>query len=141
MVNDVIAKAIQMEVDAKVEEYVSKFENLKKNYGKLNDDHIKLKAESSELLSKLKQLEAIKSFSDNITIETIESAVICNLNYKPTDISFSGMRSEEIPMWFNILCRYFDNKNEIINLFNIFNIEYPNWAKDIIFLVIIINSS
>ncbi|KOS61487.1 hypothetical protein FJQ98_16395 [Lysinibacillus agricola] len=132
MVNDVIAKAIQMEVEAQVESYVGKYENLKKNYVKLSDDHIKLKAESSELLSKLKQLEAIKSFSDNITIETIESAVICNLNYNPTDISFSGMRSEEIPMWFKILCRYFDNKNEILNLFNIFNIEYPNWAKDII---------
>jgi len=132
MVNDIITNAIQMEVNAQIESYINKYENLKKNYENLNEDHIKLKAENNELLSNLKQLETIKSFSNSITIDTIESAVICNLNYKPRDISFSDMDSEQIPMWFKILSCYFDNKDEIINLFNIFNIDYPVWAKDIV---------
>lgn len=132
MVDDIIKNAIEIEVKNQVESYVNKYENLKINYDKLNKDYENLKLEKNEMLNNLNQLEVIKGISKNINVDNIEEAIISNFNYKPQIISFRGMDSNKIPMWFEILSRYFDYKEEILNLFNIFNIEYPEWAKDII---------
>lgn len=132
MINDIIQQAIQTEVDSKIEKYISKYNKLEKDYLKLQESYEKIKSENSKLFLDERKLNIIEVLSSKININSIEDSLLDNLDYTPDSISFDGMDSNRIPQWFKILVKYYHYKDEIFNFFDIFNIEYPIWAKDIV---------
>lgn len=132
MINDIVTKAIEEEVKLQTRQATSKYEQIKNKYNKTLDEVERLKVKNEELEMQLNKGDLLNSISANISIENIEEVIISNLNFKYEHIAFDGMDSEGIPEWFKILCRYFDNKEDVLNVFDLFNIEYPNWAKNIV---------
>jgi len=131
-INYIIEEMINQEVEARVANYTSKYEQLKEQHKKVLSELQQEKNRNKDLKTGANQFELLSSLSDNIDAENIEEIVIANLGYKYENISFGGMNSEHIPQWFKIICKYFDNKEDILNIFDLFKIEYPHWAKDIV---------
>ncbi|PHA03035.1 hypothetical protein COE51_01445 [Bacillus pseudomycoides] len=86
------------------------------------------KLENKKLKSKLDQINEFESFKGIINSDNFKNFV-GNLGLKETGIELYGMGSERIPLWFNLLVTYYDERERIFTLMDMFEIGYPQWAK------------
>lgn len=131
MVNDIISNAIEQEVEKRISDILETNEKLKLKCERLGMDNSMLRGEILRLNKLIGTSNLLQSFTSNINIDNIEEIIISNLGFKCERINFDGMNSERIPEWFKILANYNSHKEYILQLFELFNIEYPEWAINV----------
>ncbi|MFE6075670.1 hypothetical protein ACFVQB_14455 [Paenibacillus sp. NPDC057886] len=115
---------VNLEVEKRVKEHSDELESLKE-MNKLYQQKITDLRLSSKKLEQIGLFEALKS---KINKENI-SELIKHLDLKSISISFDGMHNDEVPQWFKLIVKYYPDKDKIFALFDLFDIEYPQWAK------------
>ena len=48
---------------------------------------------------------------------------------KSNNLHTSGMHIEDVPKWFIYLSQYYEDRDKLFNLMDIFGVKYPAWAK------------
>lgn len=129
MINEKLEEFLELEVQKRLYRKVKDYEYVLNELSTVKEKLNNLLLENKELNKLKNKLNIIKYFTEKINIDNIEQLIISNLYEKSDDMELNGMYSEYIPKWFSILTHYHKYKNEIINLFDIFNIEYPQYAK------------
>lgn len=124
-----IERIIKQEVNSRCVDIISELECKASKITELELSLTILKEKNKELEKTLKQINEFKIFKDLIDISNFPSFIEL-LKLKCNDFKISGMDSEKIPQWFKLLFRYYEDKERLFTLMDIFNIEYPNWAKD-----------
>jgi len=129
MFNEKLEEFLEIEVEKRLNDKIKEYQSISNELSIVKESLNNLILENKEL-SKLKnKLTIIKSFTEKINIDNIEQLIISMLYEKSDDIELNGMNSEYIPKWFSILTHYHEKKDEIFKLFDIFNIEYPQYSK------------
>jgi len=107
----------------------SEIDNIRKNNDLLKEENNKLRNEIRQLKDEVKLLKDkcknslfIDLVSSNITKENFTDflSVIYKKDYR------EPWSEEETPLWLGVLTEYYSHKDEIIELFNIFNIKTPS---------------
>jgi len=129
MLNEKLEEFLELEVQKRLDSKVKDYEYVLNELSTVKENLKSLTLENKELNKLKNKLNIIKSFTEKINIDNIEQLIISNLYEKSDDMELNGMHSEYIPKWFSILTHYHKYKNEIIKLFDIFNIEYPQYAN------------
>ncbi|GAA4878916.1 hypothetical protein GCM10023310_68760 [Paenibacillus vulneris] len=125
-----IMALVKSEVDRQVGTFKKDYEWYKTKYEEYNGKCLRLSNEHKELskdLNKnLHQIEVLKKFKNLINEENFEK-FLSFTSLKETGIKIDGMYSETIPLWFKLLMKYYDDKNTLITLMDLFEIKYENW--------------
>jgi len=129
MINEKLEEFLELEVQKRLDDKIKGYECILNELSTVKEKLNSLILENKELNKLKNKLNIIKSFTEKINIDNIEQLIISNLYQKSDDMELNGMNSEYIPKWFSILTHYHKHKNEIINLFDIFNIEYPYYVN------------
>lgn len=64
-----------------------------------------------------------KGDSEKLSI-LLQASSLCH-----SPIRWEGMDVEKIPHWFKLLCEYYEDRETLFQLMDMFEIEYPRWAK------------
>ncbi|MFB5758899.1 hypothetical protein [Paenibacillus medicaginis] len=115
-------------VDSEVEKKVTAFKQEYEWYKIQHDKYINLKKDYDDLKKKQGQTEDFLIFQSLINESNI-TALLSSLKLKQTDISFDGMHDECIPVWFKLVCWYYEDRERLFRLFDLFAIPYPSWAR------------
>ncbi|WP_440110120.1 hypothetical protein [Paenibacillus sp. QZ-Y1] len=115
---------VNLEVEKRVKGHLDELESLRE-MNKLYQQKIVDLRQSSK---KLEQIELFETLRSKINKENI-SELIKYLNLESISISFDGMHNNEIPQWFKLIVKYYPDKDTIFKLLDLFDIEYPQWAK------------
>lgn len=128
MFEETLQQLIQLEIEKGIEEFRKEFRKTKKSLSQYKEKLEKAELELKDFRTHYKKLENLKVLINSINSDNIES-VIGMVNLRSRKISFTGMNSEEIPTWFKLLCTYYDDKERLFSILDVFDIEYPYWAK------------
>lgn len=128
LLNEALDKLIQDEIDKGVEQYKEDYEYTKEQLNIYKSRYGIASQEIKQLRQLYKQMDEFNTFKGLINKDNIEE-VISRLQLNYIDINFNGMDSERIPVWFKLVCTYYNDKEKLFTLMDMFNIEYPHWAK------------
>lgn len=127
--NSKINEFIEEEVNNRVSDIKIQLEDSEKKLIKTKNKLNKIEKEN-EKLNKLKsQIEMFKVFKELIDENNFFNFASF-VNLKSNNIGITGMESEDIPNWFKLLFKYYEDKEKLFILMDMFNIEYPSWAKE-----------
>ncbi len=115
---------VNLEVEKRVKENFDELASLREMNKLYQQKIIELRQSNK----KLEQIEMFETLQSKINKENI-SELIKHLNLESISISFDGMHENEIPQWFKLIVKYYPDKDKIFTLFDLFDIEYPQWAK------------
>jgi len=124
-INQIIEDEINNRVWNTLESLNATEEKLKETSNKLYE----IKEENKRLQKIIDQHTAFITFKDLINTTNFES-ILTYFNLKSNGFSINGMDSEDIPMWFKLLFRYYEDKEKLFSLMDLFDVEYPEWAKN-----------
>lgn len=128
MITEALDKLIQEEVEKGIEAFKEDYYNKTNDLKKYKRDY-ELKANEVNSLLKLNnEMNEFKTFQGLINENNVVE-IISHFDLKQNNIDFSGMDSDRIPVWFILFCTYYDEKQKLFTLMDMFNIEYPSWAK------------
>jgi len=127
--NSKINEFIEEEISNRVSDIKIQLENSEKELIKTKKKLNKLENENEELKKIQSQIEMFKIFKGLVNKNNF-SNFTSYLNLKSNGFGISGMDSETIPDWFKLLFRYYEDREKLFVLMDMFNIEYPIWAKD-----------
>jgi len=117
---------VKNEVDKQVASFKEEYNWYKEKYDEYNQKYLRIHYENEELNKHLQQFEVFKVFKNLINEENFEGFLSLTA-LKDTGIRIDGMYSETIPLWFKLLIRYYDDKNTLITLMDLFEIKYEKW--------------
>ncbi|PIH59084.1 hypothetical protein [Paenibacillus sp. LK1] len=115
---------VNTEVEKRVNEYLDELHSLRE-VNRLSEQKIIELTQTNKKPEQMKLFEVLKS---KITLDNI-SVLIAHLNLESSSVDFEGMHKDEIPQWFKLIVKYYPDKDIIFALFDLFDIEYPLWAK------------
>jgi hypothetical protein len=128
MLTETLDKLIKEEVNKGIEEFKGNYNFIKSELNKYKDLYSQEARQVNELRKIKRQLDQFKIFQSLINNDNIQE-IITYFNLKSRKIDFNGMDTERIPVWFKLLCTYYDDKETLFTIMDMFNIEYPYWAK------------
>ena len=130
MVNDILEKAIEEEVENRVKDFKLNYEiNSKKIREQdgiiesLTNENNKLRKENNNNKNRKKLLDLIQKIYTKDTL----CELIYLLHYEKVENIGTGMDTEEIDPIFKLIFEQYNNKCDILNICDMLNIEYPEW--------------
>lgn len=128
MISEAIDQMIQDEIDKGIEEFYKEFEYTKKNLEEYRENFRDVSNKLKKQQKLNNQINGFKTFQGLINENNFKTLVEI-LKLKEVEINFNGMDTEKIPIWFRLLCTYYKDKERLFTLMDMFNINYPAWAK------------
>jgi hypothetical protein len=120
MFSQVIAEAtkeLQHELDCKIQ-------RLEESW----DECSQLKQENKELKNILSKYEMAVEVEKLFTEDNF-TKMLPFFKLKTNNFSMGGMDFERVPIWFKCLYAHYEDREKLFNLFDLFGIKYPFWAK------------
>lgn len=127
-IENLFSSLVDAEVSKRTSKFIDKMKRLEEQHLSDVKKVLEMKNERDELKKANAQSELLNMFKSQINDKNIES-IISFLNLEKVEISFSGMHSEEIPVWFKLVAKYYPDRDKIFSLLDLFEIKYPDWAK------------
>ena len=132
MVNDMLEKVIEEEVENRVKEFKMNYENNSKKITE-QDNIIQQLSKENDML----KIENNKNHNINFSLDLFQKIynednlynLIELLNYEKVNHISRGMSVDEINPVFRLIFEYYNNKNDILNICDTLNIKYPDWYK------------
>jgi hypothetical protein len=123
--NDIFEKILEESTKEIQDELI----NIKGQLEDITSKYYNVLSEKEKLQSIVNQNNAFLEFKSLINSDNFGSI----LNYfklKYNNFEISGMDSETIPNWFRWLFHYYEDREKLFVLMDLFNIIYPSWAKE-----------
>lgn len=121
MIDKIIVEATK-EIQDELTNVNDELENLQTKYSKLQNENKKLK----DIVSKYNCVSEITALFASENFNKMRPL----FNLKHNDIPINGMHADEIPDWFKYVFHYYEDKDKLFNIMDLFNIKYPEWAKN-----------
>ena len=128
MLQDKLNELFEEEVGKKVKDIKSELKKNSKRLEELQLENLRLNKENEELNNTIEKADLFATFKSLINIDNIRS-IISQLDLKKNNIPINGMYSESIPAWFALLFEYYEDRDNLFQIYDLFNVEYPLWAK------------
>ncbi|PAV30289.1 hypothetical protein CIL05_07415 [Virgibacillus profundi] len=133
MISEKINEMVNEEVGRVIGDKIAELDEARKHLCDVEEKTRYLDNDNYELNQKVRSLskaeDLIAKFTPLVNKDNFED-FLDSLNLEGTGIVIDGMDSGKIPVWFQAVVKYYDHKELVISLMNLFNIDYPNWAAN-----------
>lgn len=124
-----INEVIESEVERRVNGIKTKYQHREDMISKLTKENMILKEENKTLQKLTKEYCAFTQFKSLVSPKNF-SSLLTWFDLKRGKFEINGMDSEEIPQWFKLLFVYYDDREKLFSLMDLFDIKYSTWAKE-----------
>lgn len=126
---DQIQKIVEKELDIRHQNLLDENQHLQEYVDKLSKQNTELQIENHELKTKLDQINKFNNVHKLFNYESLEK-MIEGLGFDKIKIDLNGMYSDEkVPKIFKLICKYYHNRTEILDIMDTFNQSYPEWYR------------
>ena len=129
MLTDTFNKLFEQEVEARHLELKEELEKVSTQLENTEKELNELKTLNLTLKDKYTQLEELNTLKTLVTDVNI-SNILFNFNLKRNKHIIDGMHSEEIPTWFKLLFNYYEDRDRLFSIMDLFDFKYLTWAKE-----------
>lgn len=130
MLSEKMNEFIEEEINNRISDIKTQLDITTKELEKLKKKYNKIVSENLDLKDLQDQIDTFKVFKNLVTNDNFEQ-IIFYFNLKNTGIDISGMNTEKLPLWFKLLVKHYDDKVKLFSLMDLFNVNYPDFAKQI----------
>jgi len=88
-----------------------------------------LQRENEELKSTLNMYKMVPEVESLLTEENFKT-MLPLFKLKSNNFSISGMHLADVPDWFKYLFHFYEDREKLFNLMDLFGVKYPTWAKN-----------
>jgi hypothetical protein len=127
---DKLNEYIEEEINKRVSEFRDEFNITKTKLDNAIKDLDEFETIINQYKNKDKQFNMLEKFKSFVNKDNFAN-VIGFFNLQKTCIPVSGMCCDEIPLWFKLLVAYYEDKENLFILMDLFDIQYPDVAKNI----------
>ena len=132
MFSDKLNELLEEEISKVTNEQTEEITRLQKRIKSLLDENDSLYSDKKSLEKRVEKLNSTDNamrivqplVSEDNFIDFLDSLAI-----EETGIKVSGMYSEDIPVWFKVIVKYYNHKDTIFKLMDFADIPYPDWAS------------
>lgn len=125
-----INELIEEQVDKRVTTLKDELDRKNKLVNDLTKERNNLREENKQLKNTNNQIKIFEVFKGLVN-ENNFGSFLCHFNLKSNSINFDGMNSDDIPKWFKWLTTYYEDRDKLFLLMDLFNVKYPFVAKNI----------
>jgi len=128
MVEQKIIELLNKEFEEKYQDMIEENYRLQTQLNKAIEENVVLRSnqlKSEKERKKVEQFNSLRKLFDYNSLETM----IEGQDYKEVKIDLSGMHSEDTPKIFKLICKYYYNRQEILDIMDTFEQPYPNWYR------------
>jgi hypothetical protein len=129
LLNEKLNEWIEEEIERRCSDLKQEISEVKNKYLEINKLLEDLRKENSKLKQNTNQIEAFAIFKSLINDVNFGN-ILLHFNLKRNNYNINGMHSENIPSWFKFLFTYYEDKEKLFSIMDLFNFKYPNWAKN-----------
>lgn len=124
-----IKDLLKKEINKDYDNIFNENNNLKTKNKELKNELSQIKKENIQLKNNFKNVEMFNILKGLIDEEKL-SYILQFFNLQKTNIKIDGMDADKIPAWFKMLVSYYEDKEKLFKIMDMFDIKYPIWVKD-----------
>lgn len=130
MFNEKINELIKEEVNLRVSEVKIELSKTKRELS-IAKNKISILEEKNKKLNDLNlKVELVDFLAENFSRENVTNFIEI-FKLEKSEISIQGSYSDKIPLWGKLLIQYYPDKEKLFQIFDLFQVDYPDWAKDL----------
>lgn len=129
MLTEQLNELVEQEIEERCSDLKNELTNIKIELAKTQIQLEEQQKEYKRLKQKFGQLEAFDTFKSLVT-DVNFSGILLHFGLKRNNFNINGMDSEQIPQWFKLLFSYYEDREKLFALMDLFNYDYPEWAKE-----------
>lgn len=128
MFTEQLNQLVEQEVESRHSELKAEMWEVTQKLMSTEKELNELKTLTLTLKDKSNQLEAFNTFKSLIK-DVNFSNILLYFNLKKNNHTINGMNSDEIPSWFKLLFTYYEDREKLFTIMDLFDFKYPSWAK------------
>lgn len=125
-----IEKIIEKEVESRCKEIAQESIRYKKDLEEAKKELSELRSLNKDVIEIERQKSTFEKLTNLVEEKNILDLFKC-LNLKTSDINVNERDFNERNFWFLLLVKYYDDKNTLFEMLDLFKINYPIWAKNL----------